>query len=406
MTQAAAHKWTFRARFRRHAYGWKSQPAIKRVKEAVSEIKKAARTDPMLGADGAVVFLEKVSPAIERVDGSSGSLSTAINNAIDVLVDIIAAAPADATTRSRWLDRLWDAFQDDRIPYLDTLSDHWGTLCTSPEEASRWADRLLEICKVAWSPDPELGGYFKGTSCCLNALLAAGRHLELLDLLAMAPYKFWDYRQYGVKALTALGRKAEALRYAEESRGINVDPHAIARSCEEVLLSSGLAEEAYTRYGLAANHAGTYQAWFRAVVKKYPHKPKTTILADLVAHTPGEEGKWFAAAKSAGLFKDAIALANRSPCDPKTLNRAALDFVDKNPTFAIEAGITSLRWLVDGYGYDITSADVLAAYTHTMNAAEKAGVVDEIRVRVRTLVESETFGDCFVTRVLGRHLLN
>jgi len=109
------------------------------------------------------------------------------------------------------------------------------------------------------------------------------------------------------------------------------------------------------------------------VVKKYPHKPKTTILTDLVAHTPGEEGKWFAAAKSAGLFEDAIVLANRSPCDPKTLNRAARDFVDKNPNFAIEAGITSLRWLVDGYGYDITSADVLAAYTHTMNAAPMAG---------------------------------
>ena len=43
MAKAERHKWEFRARFRRRAFGWRSQPAIKRVKEAVSEIKKAFR---------------------------------------------------------------------------------------------------------------------------------------------------------------------------------------------------------------------------------------------------------------------------------------------------------------------------------------------------------------------------
>ena len=57
MAKAPAHKWTFRARFRRHAYGWKSQPAIKRIREAVSEIKREARKDPLLAAEGAVLFL-------------------------------------------------------------------------------------------------------------------------------------------------------------------------------------------------------------------------------------------------------------------------------------------------------------------------------------------------------------
>jgi hypothetical protein len=33
------HTWTFKRRFRRHAFGWRSQPAIGRIKEAVSEIK-------------------------------------------------------------------------------------------------------------------------------------------------------------------------------------------------------------------------------------------------------------------------------------------------------------------------------------------------------------------------------
>ena len=106
MAKAPAHKWTFRARFRRRAFGWKSQPAITRIKEAVSEIKKAARKDPLLGAEGALLFLEKLSPAIEQVDSSSGAIGTAVNNAIAALVEIIGAAPADEDTRAKWLERL------------------------------------------------------------------------------------------------------------------------------------------------------------------------------------------------------------------------------------------------------------------------------------------------------------
>lgn len=37
---ASAHTWTYRTRFRRHAVGWKSQPADKRPKEAISQGKK------------------------------------------------------------------------------------------------------------------------------------------------------------------------------------------------------------------------------------------------------------------------------------------------------------------------------------------------------------------------------
>jgi len=61
-------------------------------------------------------------------------------------------------------------------------------------------------------------------------------------------------------------------------------------------LSSGLADEAYLRYAPAANRAGTYLATFRAICRKYPHKTPEVILRDLIAGTPGEEGKWFAVA--------------------------------------------------------------------------------------------------------------
>jgi tetratricopeptide (TPR) repeat protein len=404
MAKASVHKWEFRARFRWHAFGWKSQPAITRIKEAVSEIKKVARKDKLLAAEGAVLFLEKVSPALEHVDGSSGSIGTAVNNAIAALVDIIAAAPADEKIREKWLERLWEAYQDDQIPYIELLGDYWGELCVSREIASRWADQLLGTCKMAWSPDPNLRGFFKGTTNCLSALLAAERYDELLALLEMAPYKMWHYRQYGVKALSALGKNAEAIRYAEEGRGLNDSPIAIARACEEVLLSSGLADETYERYGLLANQAGTYAAWFRAVSKKYPHKKPAEILEDLVAHTPGEEGKWFAAAKDAKLYDEAIALANRTPCSPQTLTRAARDFEVTRPDFAVEAGIAALHWLVEGYGYEVTGLDVLNAYSHTMKAAENAGTAEQTQERVRDLVARESFGERFVTKVLGRQL--
>jgi hypothetical protein len=66
MAKAEAHKWEFKARFRRHAFGWKSQPAIQRVKQAVTEIKKVGRTDPIIAAEGAVAFIERLSPALEQ----------------------------------------------------------------------------------------------------------------------------------------------------------------------------------------------------------------------------------------------------------------------------------------------------------------------------------------------------
>src|SRR5262249_43023110 len=110
-----SRKWEFQARFRRHAFGWRSQPAILRVKQAVTGIPKAARRDAVLAAEGAVLLLERISPALENVDSSSGAIGTAVNHAIARLVPIIADAPADVRTRERWLERLWEAYQADEI---------------------------------------------------------------------------------------------------------------------------------------------------------------------------------------------------------------------------------------------------------------------------------------------------
>jgi hypothetical protein len=391
------HKWNFQARFRRGAFGWRGTAlASKRITEALSEITKAARSDPILGAHGAVVLLSRLSPALENIDSSSGAIGSAVNRAIAKLVRIIADAPADEPTRSAWLERLWEAFNDDAIPYIETLGDYWGELCVTPALASQWADRLLPIVQANFR---ERGSYFGGTTPCLSALLKAERYRELLDLIETAPFVWWTYRQWAFHALVAQGKRADALRYAEESRSeTDNSAAAIARACEELLLQSGMSEEAYRRYAIAAgSYESTYLARFRSLAKKYPTKAPATLLADLVASTPGESGKWFAAAKSAGLFDEAIALANADPADPKTLTRAARDHVGDQPGFALEASLAALHWFGRGYGFDVTSLDIVEAYGHGLRAAESLGRADEFRTRAAAIIED---GDSFVRNAL------
>ena len=318
-------KWQFVARFRYHAFGWQSDKPILRIKEALSEIKRVAKKEPELAATGAVLFLEKVSPAIEQVDSSSGAIGTLVNRAIDTLVPIIAKAPVEPSVRQQWLQRLWQALQDDNIPYIEELGDYWGDLCANAECASQWADEFRPSVEQV----SQASGYahFKGSSAYLSSLFAAGRYEELLSTLEKPYFSGWWYRQWGVQAMLALDRKADALRYAEDSKKIiNTPLSAVAKVCEGILLSSGLQEEAYNRYALDANQGTTYLATFRGLVKKYPHKPPEDILSDLVASEPGSEGKWFAAAKDEGLFDMAIEIVNKSPADPRTLIRACRDY--------------------------------------------------------------------------------
>jgi hypothetical protein len=49
----STHKWQFASRFRRHAFGWRSDTPVQRIKEAISEIKQVARKEPVLAAEGA-----------------------------------------------------------------------------------------------------------------------------------------------------------------------------------------------------------------------------------------------------------------------------------------------------------------------------------------------------------------
>lgn len=405
-SQKAKHTWTFARRFRRNAFGWRSAPAVKRIREAVTEIKKEARKDPVLGGEGAVLFLERLAPAIEHVDSSSGSMGTTVNRAIRDLVPVIASAPADPVTREEWLERLWEAFQEDEMPYLEKLGDHWGELCADAEVASRWGERLLSTLRLAWSPDPELRGFFKGGVACLSALFAAGRYEEVLGILESCPHLFWCYRRWGVLALAAQGKVDEALRYAEPPPEL-LNDHGdddLAEVCERILLDAGREEEAYQRYARGANARGTHAATFRAIARKYPGRDPSTILRDLIAGSPGDEGRWFAAAKDLGLYELAVELANRSPCAHKTLTRAARDFEELRPAFAMECALAALRWILLGHSYEVTGLDVHRALDHAEKAARSLGRWEEARARLSALLEGDGEGNLFARDMVSRRL--
>jgi hypothetical protein len=113
----------------------------------------------------------------------------------------------------------------------------------------------------------------------------------------------------------------------------------------------------------------------------------------------------FAAAKDAGFFDLAIDLANKSPADPRTQIRAARDFAVERPEFALAAGMTGLRGIASGWGYDITGVDVLDAYTAVMAAAGASGVDETVvKAEARTLIAATGGGGEFVQRVLRRQL--
>ena len=148
MPKPAAHAWSFKAKFRRNAFGWRgTRTAIDRIAEALMEIRDAGRIDPAVAGEGAVLLLEKVSPALRGIDSSLGALGSAVHAAVANLVPVIAAAPVTNSVRQTWLERLFEAYQNDDPPYIESLGDHWGALCPSPLLASRWAYELLPLIR-------------------------------------------------------------------------------------------------------------------------------------------------------------------------------------------------------------------------------------------------------------------
>jgi hypothetical protein len=76
------------------------------------------RTDPALAGEGAVLLLEKLSPAVSDIDSSSGALGNATAAVVEKMAPLIAAAPVSRRVREKWLERLLDAIEEDDPPYI------------------------------------------------------------------------------------------------------------------------------------------------------------------------------------------------------------------------------------------------------------------------------------------------
>jgi hypothetical protein len=70
------------------------------------------------------------------------------------------------------------------------------------------------------------------------------------------------------------------------------------------------------------------------------------------------------------LYEFVLQLVDQSPCEPKSLTRAARDFRESEPDFAFGAAMAPLRWLNEGWSYYVTCIEVIDAYELSMAAAE------------------------------------
>lgn len=397
------HAWTFRSRFRRAAFGWKgSKLAIGRIHEALAEIRAALKRDAAEAAEGAVLFLEKLSPALCQVDSSSGALGNATNGAVQELVPIIRQAPVDIATRKKLLDRLFEAIQNDDPPYIEHLGDHWGELCATPELASAWADQLLPTLRsVLRERKRGTFAFFPGTSLCYSALFSAGRHDEVLELLALDPSPIWPYLVWGARVLATRGQVDAAIGYVRERAGSTTSLETIARFAEEALLNAGRRAEAFDQYALLANQANSNLSTFRALAKKYPELAPNKLLDHLIGSTPGEPGRWFATAKTLKQFDRATQLAWASPCDPKTLTRAARDHLQQQPAFAMQCALAALHWMSMGHGYELTGFDAHEAHRLAIEAGSNAQQGAQAQAAIEQVLEADRPMSAWLRRALG-----
>jgi hypothetical protein len=343
------------------------------LQRAVGELRRAARRDPRRAGEGGVVLVERLAAAIEVVEDPVGTLAGAVARTLDQVAPVIAGGPDDA--RDGWLARLWVALAADEAGHLRRLAEHWGALCGTSERAATWAERLL--------PAAREGLATAASVACLAGQVAAGRGEAALELLAQRPVEVWPERQFGVLALAARGEVDAALAYARTSNPLgHGHAQAIARVCEAVLRAAGRDEEAYRGFAFAAHARQNCRLTFEALRRAYPAVAPSELLADLLAASPGQEGRWFATACALRFFALAAEIAERSPCDPRTLLRAGLGRLDADPEFAREVAVAALRWTCGGHGVEIAGDDVYAAFDLARAAAERTGEAPRTRSRI------------------------
>jgi hypothetical protein len=101
VARKSTHKWAFKPGMRAGAFGWRgSAKAIDRLKSASAEIRSVRRSDPVMAAEGVVALAERIWPAFEHIDTSSGALGTAVHRTQETLLPVLIEASAGAVRRA------------------------------------------------------------------------------------------------------------------------------------------------------------------------------------------------------------------------------------------------------------------------------------------------------------------
>ena len=387
MARRASHRWAFGAGMRARALGWNgSAKAIDRLKLARSEILAVNRVDPVTAAGGVVLLAERIWPAFEQIDTSTGALGTAVRRTLEDLIPVLVDAPADEATRAGWLERLRQAICDDGVDYLAPISDAFGRIAAIPALIREHADRDLDLVRAAVADRTTYIHVPTGT-LTLSCLLEAGRHEDLLALLDLKKTRLWFDERFAAEALVRQGREDAALARASALlEGPNPwGRHDIARFCEDILIRQGRAEEAWRRFALPFASRNTFLATWRDLVRRHPDRAGRAILQDLIA-LHGRPGKWFATAKTAGCLDIALACAADPEADPATLVRAARDFTTRDPAFATEVALQAIRHLCAGRGYEPDPMDIDRATDHLTTASRRLGRTEDAMAAVRAIL--------------------
>ena len=376
--------------------------AISRLKEAAAEIRSVAKSDPVAAGDGVVSLMERIWPAFQGIDTSSGALGAAVFRTLHQLIPILTVAPADHATRSKWLERLFEAVQSDGVEYLAPLEDRWGEIAQYPDLIHAFADRMIGLVRRAWA-DHQTFQHVIGTSICLSCLLEGGSYDELQELLATRRIKSWSSHRFGAEALVRQGLWEAAIAFAEAVRSSTNPDYSemsIDRFCEKLLIDHGRPDEAYRRYGLRAANGTTNLSVYRSLVRTYPDRDQRRMLLDLI-ETRDDKGKWFAAAKNSAFFDIAVECAAAQGADPSTLIRAARDFCGKEPEFAATVALLALSSLLAGGGYDPSVSEANDAVKHLLSASRQIGEVEWALRELGKLAEQQ----CAAGREPFRHAI-
>ena len=95
------YRWAFKARFRARAYGQDLALPENGSRRQSARSDFVAKSDRVVAAEGCVSLMERLWPALQGIDTSSGALGGAVSGALDELIPILISAPADVDDAER-----------------------------------------------------------------------------------------------------------------------------------------------------------------------------------------------------------------------------------------------------------------------------------------------------------------